>query len=129
MHMDMGQNQQQTSRLFSSNGCPESLYIPNLMDRDNENGAASKIISWKYPRENIDGNGWHWDNDTLETNMIYKAGRADGGLPTMKWDDKEYLNMMGDVHPRPERWRRPEERLATVSEHSFQQHPPPNRGW
>lgn len=96
MHMDIGQNQQMTSRLFSSNGCPESLYIPNAMDRDNENGAASKIISWKYPRENIDGNGWHWDNDTLETNMVYKACRADGGLPTTKWDDIEYLHALGD---------------------------------
>jgi hypothetical protein len=96
MHMDIGQNQMVTSRLFQSNGTPESLYIPNGMDRDNENGKASKIISWKYPREGIDGNGWHWDNDTLETNMMLKAGRADGGAPTTKWDDIHFLNKLGD---------------------------------
>jgi len=96
MHMDMGQNQMVTSRLFQSNGCPESLYIPNAMDRDNENGKASKIISWKYPREGIDGFGWHWDNDTLETNMMLKACRADGGAPTTKWDDIKFLNKLGD---------------------------------
>ena len=53
MHMDMGQNQMVTSRLFQSNGTPESLYIPNAMDRDNENGKASKIITWKYRKLGI----------------------------------------------------------------------------
>lgn len=92
-HMDIGQNQNMTTRITTAGTTlPENLiWFMTPMARDKENYKAKRIIDWKYPREGIDGFGWHWDNMNQWNDSQHHFVQ-----PTVSIGDAQYMNCIGD---------------------------------
>lgn len=83
-HMDLGGNQNNSTTMGMTDvtqpGTTWFYPYTNII----ENNKAYRIIEWRYPREEIDGFGWGWDN--MNTYM-----HAYDGHDNIKETDKRFL--------------------------------------